>query len=236
MSKKTWIIFIALLAGFFGLVFFYSNANKMDLEGIDIYKVISNNDKNGGIEEHVYGKKDSKVVLVEYGDYQCAGCGSMSKKIKTLSEEYKDQLTVVFRNYTMDGHSNSMSAAAAAESAGLQGKYWEMHDLIYENQADWSTAGVDERNELYFSYADKLGLNRDQFIEDMKSDKVRKKIEFDKATAKEANLDATPYFLIDGQKVDTNTWGEDDKFREKINEVLKKNGINPPAKKASDDK
>lgn len=234
MSKKSWIIFAVILVAFGGLLFAYNNSSKIDLKDVDVSKVIEKNDQNGQIEEHLYGNKDAKIVLIEYGDYQCAGCASMSKKMKTLSEEYTDKVAFVFRNYTMDGHPNSLSAAAAVESASLQGKFWEMHDLIYENQSDWANAGVDERNDLYTSYATELKLDEAKFKEDMKSEKVRKKIEFDKATAKEAKLDATPFFVLNGEKVDTDIWGDDEKFRAKINEVLKQNNVEIPKKKSED--
>ncbi|MBS7346145.1 MAG: thioredoxin domain-containing protein, partial [Candidatus Sacchiramonaceae bacterium] len=163
MSNRSWIIFGIVVLGFLGAMFAFSQSNKIDLENVEVGQVIENTEANGDIEEHVYGKKDSKVVLVEYADYQCAGCASMSKIIKALSEEYKDQMAFVFRNFTLDGHPNALSAAAAVESASIQGKFWEMNELIFENQVDWANANVSERNELYMSYARELGLDEDKF-------------------------------------------------------------------------
>ncbi len=228
MSNRSWIIFGIVVLGFLGAMFAFSQSNKIDLENVEVGQVIENTEANGDIEEHVYGKKDSKVVLVEYADYQCAGCASMSKRIKALSEEYKDQMAFVFRNFTLDSHPNALSAAAAVESANIQGKFWEMHELIFENQVDWANANVSERNELYMSYARELGLDEDKFKEGMKSPNVRKKIEFDKATARKAGLTQTPFFLLNGEVVDSRTWGDDDKFRELINAELKKHDIDPP--------
>lgn len=228
MSNRSWIIFGLVVLGFFGIMFAFSESSKIDLENVDVSQVIESTDVNGNVEEHVYGKKDSKVVLVEYADYQCAGCASMSKRIKILSEEYKDQMTFVFRNFILDGHANSLSAAAAVESANLQGKFWEMNALIFDNQVDWTNANVSERSELYMSYAKELGLDEDKFKEGMKSPNVRKKIEFDKATARKAGLTQTPFFLLNGEPVDNTVWGDDDKFRELINEELKKHDIDPP--------
>ncbi len=234
MSKKTWIIFAIIVVAFVGGMMALSESNKINLDSIDINNIIPANDQNGNTEEHTKGTTDSKVVLIEYGDYQCAGCASVNKRINALAEDYNDQLVIVFRNYTIDRHQNALSAAAAAESANLQGKFWEMHNLIYDNQSEWSTAGVTERNDLYLSYAKQLGLDETKFTEGMKDTSVRKKIEFDKAVAKKAGLDSTPYFTLNGEKIDYETWSDDAKFRAKIDQVLKDNGIAPPATEKSE--
>lgn len=234
MSKKTWIIFGIIVVAFIGGMLVFSESNKINLDGIDLGKIIPASDQNGNTEEHVKGSADSKVVLVEYGDYQCAGCASVYKRINSIAEDYKNELAVVFRNYTIDGHQNALSAAAAAESANLQGKFWEMHNLIYDNQTEWSNAGVTERNDLYLSYAKQLGLDETKFTEGMKDTSVRKKIEFDKSVAKAAGLDSTPYFILNGEKIDYETWSDDDKLRELIDKVLKDNGIAPPTVEKSE--
>lgn len=234
MSKKTWIIFGIIVVAFIGGMLVFSESNKINLDGIDLGKIIPASDQNGNTEEHVKGSADSKVVLVEYGDYQCAGCASVYKRINSIAEDYKNELAVVFRNYTIDSHQNALSAAAAAESANLQGKFWEMHNLIYDNQTEWSNAGVTERNDLYLSYAKQLGLDETKFTEGMKDTSVRKKIEFDKSVAKAAGLDSTPYFILNGEKIDYETWSDDDKLRELIDKVLKDNGITPPTVEKSE--
>ena len=117
MSKKTWIIFAIIVVAFVGGMMALSESNKINLDSIDINNIIPANDQNGNTEEHTKGTTDSKVVLIEYGDYQCAGCASVNKRINALAEDYNDQLVIVFRNYTIDGHQNALSAAAAAESA-----------------------------------------------------------------------------------------------------------------------
>lgn len=234
MSKKTWIIFGIIVVAFIGGMLVFSESNKINLDGIDLGKIIPASDQNGNTEEHVKGSADSKVVLVEYGDYQCAGCASVYKRINSIAEDYKNELAVVFRNYTIDGHQNALSAAAAAESANLQGKFWEMHNLIYDNQTEWSNASVTERNDLYLSYAKQLGLDETKFTEGMKDTSVRKKIEFDKSVAKAAGLDSTPYFILNGEKIDYETWSDDDKLRELIDKVLKDNGIAPPTVEKSE--
>lgn len=234
MSKKTWIIFGIIVVAFIGGMLVFSESNKINLDGIDLGKIIPASDQNGNTEEHVKGSADSKVVLVEYGDYQCAGCAFVYKRINSIAEDYKNELAVVFRNYTIDSHQNALSAAAAAESANLQGKFWEMHNLIYDNQTEWSNAGVTERNDLYLSYAKQLGLDETKFTEGMKDTSVRKKIEFDKSVAKAAGLDSTPYFILNGEKIDYETWSDDDKLRELIDKVLKDNGITPPTVEKSE--
>ena len=218
------IIVLVIILMFFGFVFWQSNANKINLSGIEKNKIISNTDQSGGIEEHVYpsSNKNAKVVLIEYGDFQCPACSTMSPKVKALSEEYGDKIAVVFRNFPLSGRPNSLSAAAAAEAAGLQGKYWEMHDLLYEKQTTWSSANASERTELYKQYAQEVGVSDlEKFISDMKSANISKKISYDKALGTAAKITGTPSLFLNGEELTNEIWGDDTKLREKIDSLLK---------------
>lgn len=227
MDAKRWMIFIVIVVAIIGGMVYMSGQNRLDVSDIGksgAAKIIGAEDRNGNIEEHVFGKKDSKVVLIEYADYQCSGCASIAPKVKTLAEKYKNQIAVVSRSFPItNSHPNSRAASAAAEAAALQDKYWEMHDLLFENQSSWAGASISERTDFFVSYANQLGLNADKFKKDMGSEKVTKKIDFDVALAKLQGVNETPSFFIGDKPVDTRT-GEN-AIEDAIKKAMKDAGI-----------
>ena len=223
-ENKMPIILSVIILAFLGFVFWLSESNKIDLSNVDTSKVIAASSQTGDIEEHVYpsSNKNAKVVLIEYGDFQCPACSTMSPKLKALSEEYGDKIAVVFRNFPLSGHANALSAAAAVEAAGFQGKYWEMHDIIYDKQTEWGSANATERTELYKQYAKEVGVSDlEKFISDMKSANVSKKINYDKALGTAAKITGTPSLFLNGEELTNEIWGDDTKLREKIDSLLK---------------
>ena len=218
------IIVLVIILMFFGFVFWQSNANKINLAGVDKNKIISSTDQSGGIEEHVYAgtSKNSKVTLIEYGDFQCPSCATVSPKVNALAKKYGEKITFIYRNFPLSIHPNALSAAAAAEAAGLQGKYWEMHDLLYEKQTEWGSANATERTEFYKKYAKEVGVkDEEKFIEDMKSSNISKKIAFDKALGVDAKITGTPSFFLNGEEIKNDIWGDDEALAAKIDELLK---------------
>ncbi len=109
----------------------------------------------------VLGKPDAPVTLEEFGDLQCPPCQKMAEPIKELERDYRGRLRVIFRHLPLPTHGNARDAAFAAEAAGLQGRFWEMHGLLYQEQAVWSQAP--EVRELFASYAGTLGLDVARF-------------------------------------------------------------------------
>lgn len=230
MSKKAWIIFasvcVVLLAGLVVL----SGKDKVDVSGIDQSKIQAPSAQSGNIGDHVFGKADSKVKLIEYGDYQCPGCGSAYPVLKAVTDKYKDQMTFIFRNLPLSSlHPNARAAAAAAEAAGLQGKFWEMHDQLYGNQSDWENDSVDQRLSTFTDYAKNLGLKTDQFKTDFAGKQVSQKIAFDEALFSKTNLPkSTPTILLNGKQVDTSTWSDQSKMDQAVADALKTQGIALP--------
>jgi protein-disulfide isomerase len=139
---------------------------------------------------------------VEYGDYQCPICGLYYPTIKQVQEKYGDAITFQFRNLPLPQiHQNAFAAARAAEAAGLQNKYWEMHDLLYEGQSSWSS--ISNPMNYFESYAKQIGLDVNQFRTDFSSSKVNNLINADIAEfAKTKNEQATPTFFLNGTKID----------------------------------
>lgn len=203
MTKKTWIIFVAVCVVLLGGLVVMSNKEKVNVSSVDANKIQSADDQSGGIAEHVFGNKDSKVMLVEYGDYQCPGCGSAYPVMKTLSEKYQGQIGFVFRNFPLTQlHPNARAAAAAAEAAGLQNKYWEMHNKLYESQSAWESLSADTRTNTFVTYAKDLGLDTGKFTTDLSSDNVNKKISFDQAVGTKVKVSGTPTFYLNGKAAD----------------------------------
>lgn len=211
-----------------GSLVFFSNRNRIDVSDVDTNTIQAASTRSGDIADHVFGKSDSKVVLIEYGDFQCPGCGSAHPTVKKLAEKYKDQLAFVFRNFPITSkHPNARAAAAATEAAGKQGKYWEMHDKIFESQSSWGNLGATERTKFFTDYAQELGLNTNTFATDLTSEMVNQKISFDQAVGKKAGADATPTFILNGKKLD-NEWANEAQFEEVILNTLKAEGIALP--------
>lgn len=140
----------------------------------------------------------SKVTVVEFGDYQCPACGAVHPLVKQVVDANKDNLTFVFRNFPLSQHANAQIAAEAAEAAGAQGKYWEMHDKLYSSQADWS----DSKNplDLFVGYAKDLGLDTTKLKQEVSDKKYSAKITADSDDGNRLGVDATPTFYIDGVK------------------------------------
>jgi len=204
MSKVTWIIFSAIIVLVFGGLIVYSRLSNpaANIGSIDTNSIIAASDDNGQIADHVDGLADSKVVLVEYGDFQCPSCGGAHPQIKSILEEYKDRITFVFRNFPLTTiHPNARVAAAAVEAAGLQGKYWEMHNLVFESQSEWKDLSGTDRTTRFADYASDLQLDKDKFMTDLSGSQVSKKISFDQAIAKKVGVNATPTFYLNGEKL-----------------------------------
>lgn len=229
MSKKAWIIFAAVCVLVLGSLVALSNSKKVNVSSVDTNKIQTASEASGGIAEHVFGQPSSKVVLTEYGDFQCPGCGGMHPTIKALTEKYEGQITFVFRNFPLTQiHPNALVAAAAAESAGLQGKYWQMHNKLFESQDAWKNVSVKERINVFAGYAKELGLDEAKFRTDVASENVGKKISFDMALGKKINVSSTPTFILNGKELSNDTWSEPTKLEAAIVDELKKNNIALP--------
>jgi protein-disulfide isomerase len=159
-------------------------------------------------DDHVYGNANSKVTLVEYADFQCPACGQMYPIIKQLEQAYGDKVRFVYRNFLIPGHVNSPAAAYAAGAAGNQGKFFEMENLLFTNQAQWSVMDSTTLGATLDSYAQSLGLNMDKFNADQTSDAVKAKVDKDIQSGVKAGVDATPTFFLNGVQIQPGTYDE----------------------------
>ena len=203
MSTKTWIVFAVLCLGLLGGLIAINQQNRVDVSEVNPSKLQTASKDNGKIADHIFGNAESKVVIIEYGDYQCPGCASAAPTLKQLSEKYKDDIAFVFRNLPLTSmHPNARAAAAAAEAAGLQGKFWQMHDQLYSSQDSWAQLNSNERTDTFKSYAEGLGLDANQWEKDLTSSRVAAKIDFDSSIARKLNITGTPAIYVNNKAVD----------------------------------
>ena len=145
-----------------------------------------------GAREHVRGPEDAPVTLVKYGDYECPYCGQLYPVLKELQERVGERVRFVFRHFPLDSaHPRARRAALAAEAAASQGRFWEMHDLLYENQDELG-------DEDLTRYAAELGLDLRRFEEDLANDHHAWRIEEDRLGGDRAGVGGTPALFVNG--------------------------------------
>ena len=149
--------------------------------------------------DHSQGNADAPIQLVEYGDYQCPYCGRAYPIVKQLQQQLGDDLRFIFRNFPLSEiHPQAKQAAIASEAAGLQGKFWEMHDVLFEHQHQLTHFSL-------VHYAKELGLDMDVFENDLADAKLAEKVEKDFYSGMRSGVSATPTFFINGEKY-TGSW------------------------------
>ncbi|MFZ0064512.1 MAG: thioredoxin domain-containing protein [Pyrinomonadaceae bacterium] len=154
----------------------------------------------GAVPPHSVGPDDAPVTLEEFGDFQCPPCGLLHPVLKDMEKEFGPQLRVIFREFPLaQTHQHAINAARAAEAAGMQGKFWEMHDLIFTNQRTWKDA-FDARP-TFEGYAVQLGLDIGKFRRDVTSSAVDQRITLDGRRANAMGVSGTPTVFMNGREV-----------------------------------
>jgi len=182
------------------------------VETVDVQEVLGVTDT-----DWVKGNPEAQITIVEYADYQCSACALSQPLVKRVVEEYSENVKVVYRHFPLVNiHSNAFNAAKASEAAGLQDKFWEMHDMLYEKQDEWS----EERNakDKFFGYAENLELDIEKFKSDFDSSEVKERVEKDLFDGQRLGVSGTPTFYMNGEKL-SGIKGFDD-FASRINELL----------------
>ena len=159
---------------------------------------------NSLVSSHIEGEGAKNVTLVEYGDFQCPACGQYYPLVKALAEKYHADIFFQFRNYPLESlHQNARAGARAAEAANIQGKFWEMHDALYENQQSWS--GASDPLSFFTQYASQIGVaDITKFELDYKSAAVNSIINADLQAGQKFSITGTPTFVLDGVKLSEN--------------------------------
>lgn len=192
-KKHAWIIFLVFAAVLFGSSFII--AHKAD-QGVDEGVVIT---------QHIKGNEAATVVVKEYGDFQCPACGQFYPYVKEIMEEYGADIRFEYHHFPLvTAHPYAVPAARAAEAAGQQGKFWEMHDLLFENQSAWSNAG--NPAPFFAQYAEQLGLDMDMYRRHLRSNLIDQSIEDSFNEARELGFTGTPTFVLNGAKMEFSTY------------------------------
>lgn len=186
-----WLVILVILGwlGYKAYQFVTAPAPEVVAQPIEVFET-----------DHVKGDEEATVTLMEYADFQCPACANYSPLVKMLGEDFPEGFRIVFRHYPLVSiHPNAMPSAKAAEAAGRQGKFWEMHDILFERQNDWS--GDTNAEDKFLEYARELELDEDQFLADFDSPETQEKINNDLASGNRLGVNATPTFYLNGRQV-----------------------------------
>lgn len=232
MSKGFWIGVAVVVLALIGIFVFTGGAAKTN-----------NNLKP---TSHIEGLGKDNITLQEYGDYECPFCGQYYAVVKQIQATYNDQIYFQFINFPLTSiHPNAFYGARAAEAAGLMGKYWQMHDLLYEeNQVYYNNGeqgtwiGTSDPLPVFDQYAKSLGLNVTKFNQLYSSDQVNNLVQADLNKANNLGLDGTPTFFLDGKQISPGVFNSNEiinapatiaNFEKDINAQITKKGFTPPA-------
>lgn len=149
----------------------------------------------------------ASVTVVEFGDYQCPACGAAYPETKQMLQDYSGKINFLFRNFPLPQHPYAQLGAEAAEAAGNQGKFWQMHDMLYENQTTWGNLEPgkaipqDQVVSTFLGYAQSLGLDVNKFKTDLQNNQYQDLINKDIADGNSLGINSTPTFFVNGQRV-----------------------------------
>ncbi len=205
-----WIIGVVVVVGILGgLIYLAATARPKAEAGVLADPVTAG--------EWIKGSQTASTTLVEYSDFQCPACGFYYPLVKRLGEDFPNDLRIAYRHFPLrTTHPNAEAAALVAEAAGAQGKFWEMHNLLFDNQKVWSEQL--DPSASFLTYATMLKLDLDEFKTDMGSQAVKDKVENDFQSGVRSGVNSTPSFFLNGRRI-TNPQSYD-QFRELISQTL----------------
>ena len=151
------------------------------------------------VDGHFSGNPAAKATLVEFSDFQCPACGAYYPLLKRLRSEFSSELAFVYVHFPLAQHVHAVIAARAAEAAGSQGKFLEMHDMLFERQAEWG--GAQDPASLFASYAEELHLDKAKFAADLAAEDGLKKILQNQAKGLGFGINSTPTFFLNGKRL-----------------------------------
>lgn len=166
--------------------------------------IFNENDGSSGPADTTTGERTARTVeILIYSDYSCPACRFYDPLTQQIGIDYGDNVILRYRHFPLDSFPNSRMAHRAVEAANQQGKFYDMHDLIYEYQAEWSPAHVDARG-MFMQFAEGIDLDMDQFVSDLDSEEIQQVIESQRQEGIRRTVNATPTFFIDGHKLRQN--------------------------------
>ncbi|HEX8118393.1 MAG TPA: thioredoxin domain-containing protein [Pyrinomonadaceae bacterium] len=176
----------------------------------------------GASSPYSRGPATARVTLEESSDFQCPACGTLEPGLRRVIKDYQDRVQFLFRNFPLQMHKYAFLAARAAEAAGQQGKFWEMHDMIYDNQKEWSDAM--EPRVQFDSYATRLGLDVQRFKADMERQDLADRIKADLLRGNSLGVKGTPTVFLNGRELMPGKLVTEDDLRREIEAALGQSG------------
>jgi protein-disulfide isomerase len=172
----------------------------------------------GAPDPYERGGAKASVTLEEFSDFQCPACGGLEPGLRKVVKDYGERVRLVFRNYPLPMHRYAFQAARAAEAAGQQGKFWEMHDVLYDNQKEWSDSM--EPRVQFDSYATRLGLDVQRFKADIERQDLADRIKADVQRGNSLNVRGTPTVYLNGRELMPGKLVTEDDLRREIDAAL----------------
>jgi protein-disulfide isomerase len=154
----------------------------------------------GAAPANVLGSPTAAVVLEEFADFQCGSCGATHPVLKEIQSTYGSKIKLIFRNFPLPMHDKAYDAAVAAEAAGMQGKFWDMHNQLFTNQQTWSSPSANAK-QLWTDYAQKIGVNVQQWQSDMAGLAAKSRVDLDISRGKAVGVSSTPSLYINGELI-----------------------------------
>lgn len=191
IMKIVGVILAIVIIG--GIVWFSSTAKEeKKVAGNTLTTVVS--------DDYIKGNPNAPVTLIEYLDFECEACGAYFPLVQQLAKEFPNDLKIAVRYYPLPGHKNGLPAALAVEAAARQGKFFEMHDLLFTEQRNWGEKPM-PTPEVFEGYAEKLGLDMVKFKQDVASQEVKDRVERDIKSGTKLGNTGTPSFYLSGEKI-----------------------------------
>lgn len=168
------------------------------------------------------GGANARVTLEEFSDFQCPACGNLEPGLRRVVNDYGDRVRLVFRNFPLAMHKYAFQASRAAEAAGQQGKFWEMHDMLYDNQKEWSDSM--EPRVQFDAYATRLGLDVQKFKADMERQDLADRVKADYARGVSLGVKGTPTLYLNGRELVPGKLVTEEDLRREIDAALGSTG------------
>ena len=213
LKRWSMIIGIVLVIGLsvVGLIKLAGSSGSSSSSGINVPPVSKS--------DATKGNPKAKVTLIEYSDFQCPACAAYYPLVKQLLSEFDDKIYFAYRSFPLTSiHKNAMISAQAAYAANLQGKFFEMHDMLFQTQTSWAQTG--NAPDTFVEYAKKLGLDSDKFKKDMNSGEAKNYVAGSQNQATAIGINSTPTFFVNGRQI-ANPRSYDD-FKKIIQDELNK--------------
>ncbi len=214
-TKILGIIFFLTAVLLFGGIFFLSRGSSQSPQGVES-AAVSQIDYSKGEK---IGSSSAKVKLVEFSDLQCPACQAAEPSVKKVRADYPEEVQLIYRHFPLPQHIHGREAATFAEAAALQGKFWEMHDKLFDTQAEWSGLDDNGATAFFLGLAKQLNLDENKINQALVDNGLKARIDGDVAEGNRLGVNSTPTFFVNGRKVNLQSF---DDLNTAVAEELKK--------------